>query len=90
MKKKNATVDLEIKLHLPDDVAQEAEANGLLQAESLESLLREELRRRRADHLFATADRLAALPLPPLTEAELNIEIEAARAQRRRPHARRR
>jgi len=88
MEKKEATVELEIKLRLPNDVAREAEASGLLEAASLESLLREELKRRRVDHLFATADRLAALPLPPLTEAELNSEIQAARAHRRRPHAR--
>jgi len=90
MADKETTIELEIRLRLPDDIAREAEASGLLQAESLESLLREELRRRRVDHLFAAADRLAALPLPPLTEAELNSEIQAARAQRRRPHARRR
>ena len=90
MEKKEATVELEIKLRLPDDVAREAATYGLLEAESLESLLREELRRRRVDHLFATADRLAALPLPPMTEAEVNSEIQAARAQRRRQHARRR
>jgi hypothetical protein len=88
MEKKEATVELEIKLRLPNDVAREAEASGLLEAASLESLLREELRRRRVDQLFATADRLAALPLPPLTEAKLNSEIQAARAHRRRPHAR--
>lgn len=88
MEQKEATVELEITLRLPDDVAREAEAGGLLAAESLESLLREELRRRRVDRLFATADRLAALPLPPLTEAELNSEIQAARAQRRQRHAR--
>src|SRR6478752_3255126 len=90
MKQEEATVELEIKLRLPDDVAREAEASGLLEAGSLESLLREELRRRRVDHLFATADHLAALPLPPLSEAELNSEIQAARAHRRRRHARRR
>jgi hypothetical protein len=90
MEQKEATVELEIKLRLPGDVAREAEASGLLSAESLESLLREELRRRRVDHLFDMADRLAALSLPSLTEAELNSEIQAARAQRRRRHARRR
>jgi hypothetical protein len=90
MAKTAATVELEIKLHLPGDVAREAATQGLLEAESLEGLLREELKGRRVDQLFATADRLAALPLPPLTETELNSEIQAARAQRRRPHARRR
>jgi hypothetical protein len=88
--KANPVVQLEIKLRLPDDVAREAETNGLLEPESLENLLREELRRRRVDRLFAAADRLAAVSTPPLTEAELVSEIQAARIQRRQPHARRR
>jgi hypothetical protein len=89
MGKKEGTVELEIKLRLPDDVAREAASDGLLEPDSLESMLRAELRRRRVDRLFAAADRLAALPFLPLTEAELDAEIQAARASRR-PHARRR
>jgi hypothetical protein len=84
---KESTVQLEIKLSLPGSVAREAEVSGLLKPESLESLLREELRRRRVDGFFAAADRLSALPAPPLTEAELEAEIQAARAQRRSGHA---
>ena len=57
---KEATVQLEVRLRLPDSVAREAEASGLLEPDSLESLLREELRRRRIDGLFAAADRRAA------------------------------
>jgi hypothetical protein len=34
-----------------------------------------------------TADRLAALDLPRLTEAEVEAEIEAARQERRGTHA---
>jgi hypothetical protein len=90
LEKEAATVEFDVKLRLPGDIAREAATQGLLDAESLEGLLRDELRRRRVDHLFATADRLAALAHPPLTEVELNSEIQAARAQRRRPDARRR
>jgi hypothetical protein len=39
-------------------------------------------------HLFAAADRLAALPLAPLTEVEVEAEIHAARAERRAARAR--
>jgi hypothetical protein len=42
----------DIKLTLPDGLAREAEANGLLTPETLERLLREELRRRRVNHLL--------------------------------------
>jgi hypothetical protein len=77
------TVQLEIMLDLPDSLAREAEANGLLAPAVIEDLLRAELRRRRVEQLFDAADRLAALPLPPLTEAEVEAEIQAARQARR-------
>ncbi len=74
---------LELKLALPDNLAREAEAAGLLTLEAIERLLREEVRRRRVDRLFEAADRLAALDIPTLTEAEVEAEIRAARAERR-------
>lgn len=84
------TVEVEIKLSLPESVAQEAAARGLLKPESLESLLREEIRRRRVDRLFESADRLAAVPLSPLTESEVEAEIQAVRSERRASNAGRR
>ncbi len=66
---------LELKLVLPDSLAREAEASGLLTPESIESLLRAELRRRRVNKLFAAADRLADLDTPPLTETEISAEL---------------
>ena len=77
---------LELQLVLPDSVAHEAEANGLLNSAAIEALLRAELRRRRVDQLFDAADRLAALNMP-LTEAEIEAEIQAARKARRATHA---
>ncbi len=74
---------LELKLVLPDSLAREAEASGLLTPESIESLLRAELRRRRVNKLFAASDRLADLDTPPLTEIEIETEIAAARQARR-------
>lgn len=73
----------EIVLNLPDNVAQEAEANGLLKPAFIESLLRAEIRRRRVNKLFTAVDRLAGLDLPTLTEAEVEAEILAARQSRR-------
>lgn len=73
----------ELKINLPDGLAREAEANGLLTPESIELLLREELKRRRINSLFAAADRLASSELPPLTDAEVEAEILAARQSRR-------
>ena len=79
------SVEFEIKLRLPDSLVREAKASGLLTSQALENLLREEVQRRRLGQLFEAADRLAALP--PLTEAEVEAEIQAARAERRSSRA---
>lgn len=71
----------EILLTLPDNLAREAEANGLLKPEFIASLLRAEIRRRRINKLFAAADRLADLD-EPLTDAEIEAEIAASRRER--------
>lgn len=72
----------EIVLTLPDNLAQEAQANGLLKPESIASMLRAEIRRRRVNKLFAAADRLADLD-SSVTEAEIAEEIAAARKEKR-------
>ncbi len=82
-------IQLELKLSLPDALAQEAERAGLLTPRALEEMLREQVRRRRVDDFFAAADRLAALDLPPLTDEEVEAEIAAARAERRASNANR-
>ncbi len=81
---------VELRLNLPDSLAREAEAIGLLEPEAIERLLREEVRRHHIDQLFEAADRLANLDMPALTEAEVEGEIQAARADRLATHARRR
>jgi hypothetical protein len=80
-------VSIDLKLSLPDDVASEARARGLLDPAALEGMLREELRRRRVDALFAAADRLAGTAGPAMTEAEVEAEVQAVRATRRNGHA---
>jgi len=73
----------EIILNLPESLAREAEANGLLKPEFIASLLRAEIRRRRVNKLFAAADRLADLD-EPLSAAEIEAEIAASRLERRK------
>ena len=85
---KDNTVQLELALTLPASLAREAQAEGLLTPQMVEALLRAELQRRRVTELFAAADQLAALPLAPLTEAEIEAEIDAARMARRAAPAR--
>jgi hypothetical protein len=81
-------VVIELTLDLPDSVAREAEAGGLLTPAAVEALLRAELRRRAAERLAEVRARLAAVPLPPMTEEEVEKEIQAVRAARREAHAR--
>ena len=45
-----------------------------------EILLRDALRKGRVDRLFEAADRLASVPLPPLTESEIESEIRSVRS----------
>jgi hypothetical protein len=78
---------IEFRVTLPD-LVREAEAIGLLRPEALETLLREEIRRRRVDQLFDAADRLGALAEAPLTTEEVEAEIQAARSEKRAIHAR--
>ena len=78
------------KLTLPDKLAREAQAAGLLQPQAIERLLRAEIRRRRIDKLFDAADRLAALDVPPMTPDEIETEIKTVRARKRAANPRRR
>ena len=81
---------LELKLDLSADLAQEAKDKGLLESPAVERMLRAELQRRSVDQLFVAADRLASQEFPPLAEAEVEAEIQAAREQRRAADASRR
>ena len=73
---------IELTVTLPDDVAQLAQAAGLLRQDALTALLREAMKAQRLERLFATMERLSAL-VPALSEAEIAAEIKAARAERR-------
>lgn len=75
---------LQVKLELPDPLAAEAQAAGLLAPEQLERLLREALRAKRVEKLAAAREVLAANPLPPMTPEEIQAEIDAYRAEVRR------
>jgi hypothetical protein len=58
----------------------QAEAAGLLSPDAILWLIRQEIRQRRVEYLFTATDRLTG---PPLPEAEIETEIEAARTVRR-------
>jgi hypothetical protein len=74
-----------IQIELPDATAQAAREAGLLTPEALERLLTEALRRKQAaDSLLSIADRVAAAGIEPMSMEEINAELKATRAERRR------
>ena len=68
---------LELTLNLPDELASKAQAAGLLDLEANEKLLREQPRRQAGLELRAMMDKLSADSAPPMTEDEVQAEIEA-------------
>jgi hypothetical protein len=81
----------ELKVTLPDRLAREAREAGLLSPKAIQRLLREAMRRRVAACGFlSVAERVAAAGVPPMTEDEIQAEIDAARKARRRGAAPRR
>lgn len=76
-------VDITLTLNLPQDLVEEARTAGLLTEEQIERWLTDELdRQRKLDRFFGKLDRLAKLA-PPLTQDEINAEIEAHRREKR-------
>ena len=73
----------EIVLELPDNIADEARANGLLRPEYVVAMFKEELRRRKINRLFSSADSLAKSG-EPLTDDEVIAEVKAVRVARRK------
>jgi hypothetical protein len=70
-------------IRLPDDLAREADTQGMRSPAAREQLIRVEIGRRRYPKLQAMLDQFDALPEDALANDELNAEIAAARATRR-------
>ncbi|OGA23679.1 MAG: hypothetical protein A3I02_16095 [Betaproteobacteria bacterium RIFCSPLOWO2_02_FULL_67_26] len=73
-----------VEIKLPDSVAREAKKAGLLDAPAVEKVFREALRKQAVGELFAALDEIQALKLPPMSEEEIQAEIDAVRADRRK------
>ena len=73
----------ELTVKLPDELAKQIRAAGLLDAAAVERLFREALRKQAAGELFSALDEIEAAKLPPMTEEEIQAEIDAARVERR-------
>ena len=80
--------ELELKLSLPDQIANQAKAAGLLTSESIERLVREAIRKVAAQRLVEYGKRLREPGGPEMTEAQLESELKAVRAELREARAR--
>ena len=81
--------ELELKLSLPDQLARQAKAAGLLTSESIERLVRDAIRKAAAQQLIEFGKRLREPGGPEITETELESELKAVRAELREARARR-
>ena len=73
-----------ITIELPEELAEEAARHGLLAPRAVEAMIRDALRRRAGRELLDAANELTAAELPPMTMAEIQREVDAVRAERRR------
>lgn len=74
---------LEVKLDLPERLAREARAAGLLTPKALRELLRDAMRRQAAQALLAGARRASQAGNKPLSLAAIQTEVNAVRRTRR-------
>jgi len=74
---------LEVKLNLPDQIAQEAQRAGLLTERAIERLIEEAVRREAGKKLLDAMQRLREANEPPLTEEEIAAEVKAVHAARK-------
>lgn len=74
---------LQVKLSLPDRLAREAQAAGLLTPEALSQMLKDTMRRRAGQALLAGAARATAAGSEPLSMRQIQAEVNAVRRARK-------
>lgn len=72
---------LELNLDVPDHLAQDATRLGLLEPQTLRTLLSEAVRSRRLAQLAEARQRVADAGIEPMSEDEILAEIDAYRAE---------
>jgi hypothetical protein len=73
-----------VQITIPDALAKEAAAEGLLEPVAFAAILRERLAAVRVGKMQAARQKMAAGAMPPMTAEEIDAEIKAYRAERRR------
>lgn len=74
---------LELKVQLPDELVARARNAGLLTEQAIRQMLEDALRREAGRDLRTVMDRLHAANIAPMTDDEIQAEIDAVRAERR-------
>ena len=74
---------LELKLNLPDRLARDARAAGLLTERALARLLKDAMRKQAARAILAGAARAAKSGVKPMSMDEIQAEVDAVRRARR-------
>ena len=73
---------LEVTLDLPDRMARDAQAAGLLTPKALREMLRDAMRRLAAQALLAGAARASKAGSKPMSMRELQAEVNSTRIKR--------
>lgn len=73
-----------VQVTIPDALAKEAAAEGLLEPGAIEVILRERLAAARVAKMQAMRFKFSPSGIPPMTAAEIEAELQAYRAERRR------
>lgn len=72
-----------VQINLPDDLAQKAASAGLLSAQAMEAMLREQLRRRAGETLTGLWQQGPSEPLTPQAEEDIVNAVRQVRAEQR-------
>jgi len=77
-----------VQITLPDQLAQEAQRAGLLTSDTIERILREQIKTQRINELFYAMERMAAIESPAaMSPEEVAEEIRVMRAERQARNA---
>ena len=74
---------LEVKLDLPDRLAREALAAGLLTPKALREMVKDAMQRRAAQALLAGAQRASQQGSKPMSMKEIQAEVNTVRGERK-------
>jgi post-segregation antitoxin (ccd killing protein) len=72
-----------VQISLPDQLAQQARAAGILNDQAMERIIKMELKRRAGEQLLESVRKISAVDGAAPSAEEIQAEIDAYRAERR-------